>query len=197
MLFHSHRALNDLLETKDQNDPEDQQFIFELEAALRYIKEDFDSTFTSLSNLLPAKQITYPVLWALFPPNIIVYGFDQLRNPRAWLVRSVAEVEDQKGNLWLQIQPKHIDYDGVNIGTIESDSLNIPFFPGAKTISDLQYFPLNYHPDVESVRKNLIEMGRKAMRLHGRKLVEYKGHALKEVPPPRGIAKFNVSDTLA
>lgn len=192
LLFHSHDALEALLKTKNRNEPADEPFIFELEAALRYIREDFDSTFTSLSKLLPNKQVTYPILWTLFPPNSIVYSTDQLRNPRAWLVRSVEEKEDNNGNQWLQLLPEHIDYDGTNVGAVHSEFLKIPAFPGAKRISDLPCFPLEYHPDPATARKNLLEMGQKAMSLHGRALMEYKGHALKEVPPPRGIAKFNV-----
>lgn len=194
-MFHAHDALAALLKTKDPNNDEDKSFIFEIEAGLRYIREDFDRTFTSLANLLPNNQITYPVLWAIFPPNTIIYGVDQLLNPRAWRVRSVSEQEDNKGNQWLQIEPEHIDYDGENVGTVQSDSLKINAFPGAKSISELQYFPIEYAPDPAAIRKGLLEMGRKAIRLHGRRLVEYKGHALKEVPPPRGIAKFNVRKT--
>ena len=196
MLFHSHDALAALLKTKDSNEPEDKPFIYEIEAALRYIREDFDSTFTSLSNLLPNRQITFPMLWALFPPNTMVYGMDQLHNSRAWLIRRADETEDKDGNQWLQLTPEHIDYDGNKVAAVNSKPLKIQAFSGAKKISDLQYFPLNYHPDPVTARKNLLQMGRKAMRLHGRRLVEYKGHALKEVPPPRGIAKFNVRNSL-
>ena len=181
-----------MLKAKKVDDPEDKAFIFEIEAALQYIREDFDSTFTSLSKLLPNRQVTFPVLWALFPPNTIVYSTDQLRNPRAWLVRSVEEREDRNGNQWLQLQPEHIDYDGNNVGTVYSEPLKIPAFAGAKNIADLSCFPLEYHPDPAVARQNLLEMGTKALRLHGRVLMEYKGHALKEVPPPRGISKFNV-----
>lgn len=127
LLFHSHDALEALLKTKNPNEAEDKPFIFEVEAALRYIREDFDSTFTSLSNLLPNKQITYPVLWTLFPPNTIVYSTDQLRNPRAWLVRSTEEREDSNGNQWLQLEPEHIDYDGTHVGTVSSDPLKIRY----------------------------------------------------------------------
>lgn len=194
-MFHAHDALAALLETKDPKKAEEISLVFEIEAALRYIREDFDKTFTSLSNLLPNKQITYPVLWAIFPPNTIIHGIDQLQNPRAWRVRSVSEKEDERGNQWLQIEPEHIDYNGKDVGAIKSESLRIDPFPGARNISELPYFPLEYAPDPTSIRKNLLEMGRKAMRLHGRRLVEYKGHALKEVPPPRGVAKFNVRKT--
>ena len=192
MLFHARDALAALLETKDPKNAEDTSFIFEIEAGLRYIREDFDTTFTSLRNLLPNKQITYLVLWAIFPPNTIIYGIDQLLNPRAWRVRTVSEQEDNKGNHWLQIEPKHIDYDGQNVGAVNSGSLRINAFPGARNISELPYFPIDYAPDPAAIRKSLLEMGRKAMRLHGRRLVEYKGHALKEVSSPRDVVKFNV-----
>ena len=69
-------------------------------------------------------------------------------------------------------------------------------FSGAKNISDLSCFPLEYHPDPATARKNLLEIGQKAMSLYGRRLMEYKGHALKEAPPPRGITKFNVRGSL-
>ena len=194
-MFHAHDALAALLETKDPNRAEDASFRFEIEAGLRYIREDFDPTFTSLANLLPNKQITYSVLWAIFPPNTIIYGRDQLHNPRAWRVRSAAECEDRDGHQWFQIEPEHVDYDGQNIGTVDSDSLKISVFHGARDISDLPYFPVDYAPDPAATRKNLLAMGRRAMRLHGRQLVECKGHALKEMPPPRGITKFNVRKT--
>lgn len=192
LLFHSRDTLEALLKTKSPEEPEDVSFIFEIEAALKYIREDFDSTFTSLSILLPNKQITYPILWTLFPPNTIVYGTDNLRNPRAWLVLGAEEREDRNGNGYLLLEPEYIDYDGTDVGTVSSRPLHIPAFLGAKNISDLPYFPLEYHTDPGNARKNLLEMGRKAMSLHGRRLMEYSGHALKEVPPPRGIAKFNV-----
>ena len=192
MLFHAHDGLAALLKTKDPNAPEEKPFIFELEAALQYIREDFDTTFTSLSNLLPNRQITFAVLWSLFPPNTLIYGKDLLRNPRAWSVRSISEKEDKFGNRWVQIEPEHIDYNGTDLGSVESDSLRISAFQGAKNIHDLPYFPMQYHPDVATARQGLLDMGRKAMRLHGRRLVEYQGHALKEVPSPRDIAKFNV-----
>ena len=196
LLFHSRDALEALLKTKDPNEPEDRSFIFEIEAALRYIREDFDSAFTSLSILLPNKQITYSVLWTLFPPNTIVYGTDNLRNPRAWLVLGAEEREDRNGNQYLELEPEYIDYDGTDVGIVSFKSLQIPAFPGARNISDLPYFPLEYHTDPGNARKNLLEMGQRAMSLHGRCLMEYSGHALKEVPPPRGIAKFNVRGSL-
>ena len=194
-MFHSYDALAALLETKDPDKAEDVSFRFEIEAGLRYIREDFDTTFTSLANLLPNKQVTYSVLWAIFPPNTIIYGRDELHNPRAWRVRSAFERQDDEGRHWLQIEPEHIDYDGQNIGAVNSDSLKIGAFLGARDISDLPYFPIDYAPDPATTRKTLLEMGRRAMHLHGRQLVEYKGHALKEVPPPRGKTKFNVRKT--
>ena len=194
-MFHARDALAALLETNDSKTADDVSFRFEIEAGLQYIREDFDSTFTSLANLLPKGQITYSVLWAIFPPNAIIYGLDELQKPRAWRVRSADECEDQNGQAWLQIEPEHVDYDGRNIGTVLSNSLRIYAFLGARDISDLPYFPIKYAPDAEATRKSLLEMGRRAMHLHGRQLVEYKGHGLKEVPPPRGIAKFNVRKT--
>ena len=213
-MFHAHDALAALLDTKDPDKAEDKSFRFEIEAGLRYIREDFNTTLTSLANLLPNKRITFSVLWAIFPPNTIIYGRDDLLNPRAWRVRSTSEVEEPWGRKLLRIEPEYIDFDGQNVSTANFERLEINAFIGARDISELPYLPVDYAPNPTTVRTNLLEMGRRAMSLHGRQLVEYKGHGLKHAhlveyrghglkpphPPPvrgsiRGRTKFNVRET--
>ena len=116
LLSHSLDALEALLKTKDPDEPEDKPCVLELEGALQYIREDFDSTGPPWQKLLPNKRITNPGLWALFSTNTIVYSTDQRRNRRAWRVRSAEERKDRKGNQWLQLEPEHVGYDCTNVG---------------------------------------------------------------------------------
>ena len=172
-------------------EPKDERLIFELDAGLRYVLEEYGSTLGALESLIPKNEITFEYLWAIFPPNTIAYGKDMLREGRAFLIRSCAEGEDPRSReVFMALQAEYIDYDGKATGKVRVE-LKITSFEGARRISALPYVPLALHEDAVAVRTELLDRGRKALKLHRKQLVEYQGHGLRE--GEKGIVKFNVS----
>ena len=167
----------------------DQDLIFELEAGLKFIEEEFAKEEISLADFLPNGVITFQLLWMLFPPNILSIGQDEFRQQFSFHVQTCKEVEDQAGNVSLLLDCKNLDHNGRSLLERKSFGLKIESFIGARKISELPYFPLHFHPDPTGVMRGLLENGRKAMRFHGRHLVEYKGHALREGKDM--LVKFN------
>ena len=187
------------LETKHETDPSYKNFVFEIQAALRYVEEDFSTVFTTLAKLLPSNKITFEHLWTLFTPNVHVLGITQLGERQLYRIRSVKEEENQEGDMLLSLNAEHLESDGRKIGIVRTD-LKIPFFDGSMQITDLPYYPLNLNPESEDIHEQLLTRGKQAMRPHGRCLMEYDGHALKERRSKKdslSIVKFHVSQLKA
>lgn len=143
----------------------------------------------SLCDFLPKRLITFPLLWALFPPNVLAVGQDEFKQTFAFFVREVFEGEDQQGNAFLSLNCAYLDHDGEALKELTGFTLKIYGFEGARGITSLPYYPLDMHEHPEQLKQYLLKNARAAMKVHGRHLVEYTGHALREGKD--SLVKFN------
>ncbi|KAK3941752.1 P-loop containing nucleoside triphosphate hydrolase protein [Diplogelasinospora grovesii] len=175
LLFYALPTLRKELEIEQGKENRDQNKIFELEAAVQFTREHYDTVFTTLEEF-PDNHIDFGTLWTRFPHHILVYSSDQLGQGRAYRV-------------------DYLDSDGKWVGYVESRTLaNVPQFSGSKSIHDLPFCPLSLHRDQDGVQKQLIARGSKVLSLKGQHLQGYKGHALAEDKDKYGsvkLKKFN------
>jgi hypothetical protein len=132
-----------------------------------YIKRTYESTAETLVSLLESKEITYDLLWGLFKPNSLVYTTCfGTGKPRCVKYDSSEEKETRDGDKYRNLECRYIDFNGEELGEA-SIQLKIPKFQGTKRINALKAFPLQYHRDVNRVTADLVQCGRKFVRLRG------------------------------
>ena len=159
--------------------PEDQDLIEGIQAALRLVDEDLSGTINDVQTLVDQGQITYSYLWALFPPNTHVHGYDSLTDQH--FVAYVRELtyEERLKEGWLmeyvKIKCDIIAQDDTGFG-LANYFVEIPQFFGAYSIFELPISPLKCYPEREALREEAIARGKvyANLRMH---LYQYQGAA--------------------
>ena len=128
--------------------------------------------------LLPKKEITYDLLWALFKPNVEVYTICQgTQAPRCVLFNQMEERKDLSGSKYMHLETRYLGSDGTALGEVTTSS-SIPIFRGTTRIELLSAYPLQYHPERDQIRSQLVECGQKfTSLLGGHHHKQYKGIA--------------------
>lgn len=184
------------LSPADTRSPEDQKEIFAIEATLQLVQDECGPLIASLAETLPRNRIRWETLWMILPPNVYVYTRGSFGQNRVYLVRRHQQSRKQDGSTFLRMETEHVDSDGSKLGIVQ-DVIELPQFGGVSAIDDLPVYPLEYHPHVSELRRELLIRGGKQLGYHqpGRKdrhtVTEHKGYGLK--PGSRGLEKFNVS----
>ncbi|KAK4445210.1 ATP-dependent zinc metalloprotease YME1 [Podospora aff. communis PSN243] len=195
MLYHCAPQLRIRLEAERAEEKKDDDLVFEIEAALRVIKEDFSNEEENIKSLLASGRITFETLWAVVPPNELVYTVDALNQPCVYRAARTSVIKKPDGAIVFCINGRQVDSNGQKTGWTYSNTLEIPLFVGEQPIVDLKAYPLRFHPDQANVRQTLIERGRRRMQLHEQRFHEYRGAALHETKSPlTGVTskeKFN------
>jgi hypothetical protein len=189
VLYHSASKLAQRLEQEKAAQPVNSTLVFELSVALDFIAEEFASTIADMASLLPERQITFKLLWAILPPGELLFYKDDLSEPRVMRLRESDIVEPMNAPKWRYFECEYFDYDGKIVGTTIHEEIKITDYPGSKKISDLPIYPLQYHPDARHIKELLIARGKKGLRLRDRQLKEYNGHGLKEKVSDKGYLK--------
>ncbi|PYI00732.1 AAA family ATPase [Aspergillus sclerotiicarbonarius CBS 121057] len=162
-------AVPDLVRIKEeekQKTSPNQQLINDIGTALRFVEEDFASQIISLESLLGEKQITWDLLWAIFPPRevIIAPRFGQMNEEQAFNMLTSAYEERANGTKFFSANSQHIKHDGQDFGSTNL-VLEIDQYEGARPISTLNFFPIKHHDEESAVRERLIARGRKYIAL--------------------------------
>ncbi|KAJ4859741.1 ATPase family associated with various cellular activities (AAA) domain-containing protein [Trichoderma breve] len=166
------------------------ELIFEIQAALDLIDEEFSDVAGELSSL-PEGEITYDLLWTLFPPRSFVTARDTFGQQLVHRVRATKFVSLPNGNPeCFQIAADYIDSNGKKTGFVPVIMLQIPAFPSSRLILQLRHYPFNIRPSYLEDRGILISRADKVLRLYGQHLLEYQGRASRDPSNPQG-AKFN------
>lgn len=189
LLFHARFDLALKLEKAKALNSDNELQIFELEAGLEFIGDHYGGVIHDLKQL-PKNEITFEYLWTLFRPNSLVYGVDQLKQGRIYRVRGSSFQEEKDGSMKFILLIDYLDSDGEQTGFVRNIACAIPSFEGSMPITNLRFFPLALHPERQTLRKDFVVRGEKLLRLRGRHLQEYSGHALTEEGK-----KFNVSSS--
>ncbi|PFH57905.1 hypothetical protein XA68_14426 [Ophiocordyceps unilateralis] len=167
----------------------------QLKVLIRYLDEDYAKIKDSLYPMLDSGVITFDLLWALWKPNTLIYGitYGSVEDPRVFKVdMAYHQSSIMRGNFYV-IEGKYLEFDGKKFG-YGTSAEDIPEFQGARKITSLPCYPLQYHKDETRVRQNLIERGKKFVALSGVHYKCYSGVAYMK-RKKGSIIKFNVQQS--
>lgn len=162
---------------------------------MKYFHEEFQFESENIKKLTQKREITFSTLWAILPPNELVFTLDTLGEPRVYRAISHEVRQNQDCSFYLAIVCGFVDDDGDRIGNATSKEINLQGFAASKKIADLPIFPLRFHPEKDRIIDELTTRGKKRLQLRGRQFVEYHGHGLHEKMLPSGhtrVQRFNV-----
>ncbi|KAJ5736435.1 ATPase AAA-type core [Penicillium malachiteum] len=162
-----------------------------LKVLIKYLDTDYADTKKTLYPLLEANTITFDLLWALFKPNTIAYTptYGNTDEPRAFKVEyAIKESSFIKGQ-WYSIEGRYLEYDGKDFG-FGTMSAEVESFKGARKITSLSCFPLQYHRDADALRERLVERGKRFVALRGMNYRFHKGMAFYK--KKRSVIKVNI-----
>lgn len=125
-----------------------------------------------VKDLLLNDVITYRSLWALFEPGMEIYSLVDGQH-RLYRLTSSEYVKTFTGQEYFQLSCKFVDTDGVNFG-FNSTTLTISKFADVVPIVDLAALPAHIKPEIESIRTQLGQRGKKFESLNG---CHYKAYA--------------------
>ena len=141
--------------------------------------------------MLPANEITWSLLWALFTPNCMMYHFHQYtEQPQVLLMRRIRQRYRKDGTPYWHVMCDMIADDGLKFGYTKdlgiasrpdlNADLEIDQYDGARRIQDLIVYPLEYAANPAQIRKDLVERGKKYARMIGNTYWETSGPAMRE-----------------
>ena len=149
----------------------------------------------TIKSLLSKGEITFNLLWALFPRNELIVAPDELGQTRAYFVRYHKTFQTQERTQMFDLGVCFVDDNGEKVGFV-SDHLYIREFPGSVRIVDLAAYPLRYATSYEKTCDELLERGRKRMEAILTRLHDCTGHGIQTKYRLSGdpyFEKFHVS----
>lgn len=181
VLFHYRHELEEAGKELEEDSEEFQH----LDLLLDFIYEEFKDAIDETENLLEQGMINFQHLWTIFRPGCTIYApvFGQ---PRAFTLQSYSYNCDPPG---LPLHMDYVDFDGDDMGTRDSSRL-VAGFSGSEMISELSACPIEWHPNKEEVKQQLISRGRRWEQHAGMHFRNYKGIALEYTSC--GIARYNI-----
>lgn len=180
-----HRWTNLKQVLRDETSPETRAH---LDLFHRIIGEELQDDLKARDDYISNKVITWDTCWMIFEPGTIVYGLDD-KQGCAFVLRNESYVKTKYGPA-IALNCDKVDWDGEDFG-LDSKQFLIYKYHGTKPVTKLAAFPLEYHDDLENVKKALIERGKAFERLSGFHYKNYKGVAVGF--GPCGPVKYNVS----
>jgi hypothetical protein len=163
-----------------------------LKVLIKYLDKDYAETKKTLYPLLESNTITFELLWALFKPNDIAYcpTYGNPDEPRAFKIEYATKESHFLKGQWYCIEGRYLEYDGKSFG-MGTMSIDVESFKGPRKISNLACYPLKYHKDVDGMKKQLVERGKKFVSLKGMNYRFHKGMAFYK--KKKAIIKVNIN----
>ncbi|KAH6672437.1 P-loop containing nucleoside triphosphate hydrolase protein [Halenospora varia] len=139
---------------------------------LRHMWDQLQVQYISYNNLMESDLIApgleFSNLWMAFRPGDYLYL--KSRNCH----RIVILKRTARGEKGLKISFVYIADDGTQVGYVK-DECEIEPYDGYRPLVNLEIFPLQYHPEQESVKEHAIARGQKSMNLRGPNYRMYHG----------------------
>ncbi|KAI0534603.1 P-loop containing nucleoside triphosphate hydrolase protein [Xylaria digitata] len=154
----------------------------ETKSHLTLLKDILDAelkdVIAATDDYIKNKVVTYEHIWTLFRPGSMIYAS---RFGKAVAVRLVSGkfIQHQQLGPCYQLKCDRVDWDGSRFGYDVSPHF-VPAFEGTLPITELECFPLSYHPDEKSVKEKLIARGRQFESLAGYHYKSYRGRAIEQ-----------------
>lgn len=159
-----------------------------LDLLFKTLETELKDTIKAKNDLVSHGVITFEHLWSIFAPGILVFT-TQGPAECAFELKSAEYVRNMCGSMY-SLSCEMVDWNGENFGR-GTKCLSISSFSGTLPISQLEAYPLNYHPDETRLMERLVERGRLFERLHGFHYKAYNGIAIGQ--GQYGPMKYNVS----
>ncbi|KAJ2904467.1 hypothetical protein MKZ38_007998 [Zalerion maritima] len=163
-----------------------------LKVLVKYLDKDYAQVKKSLYPMLQNGLITFDLLWALWKPNTLAYTstYGCQDEPRVFKVETAEKhCSIMKGEFYY-IEGKYFEYDGKQFG-FGSMMEEVGDFRGAKKITSLGVYPLEYLKNRDQARADLVERGKKFVSLAG---VHYKSHqGMAFYKRKKAVVKVNIN----
>ncbi|KAF2965667.1 hypothetical protein GQX73_g7873 [Xylaria multiplex] len=156
--------------------------LFEINAALKFIEQEYSvSTLTEIM-AEAAGQVTFDKLWTIFAPDCLIVGKDSFDAMSVWRARSHGIKKLRDGSIIFEIAGEYLEWDGKKLGNVYQP-LVIPRFEGAVKIEDLAFSPLKRHPQEKAIKERILKRSERKTRFCklGYEIQEYEGVGLVEV----------------
>ncbi|GJE84885.1 P-loop containing nucleoside triphosphate hydrolase protein [Phanerochaete sordida] len=157
--FHSRKALQVRLDEENAKEAPDAEVLEGIETALQFISEDLGSTIADFEVLISQSEITYDLLWALFPPNTYIRSFHRGTEQEFVVYGREFSYQCSMAGNFVDIRCDIVSNDGKSYGVSE-EHITINEFPGTRSIFDLAGYPLDYHPEKEKLEEHAIRRGK-------------------------------------
>ncbi|KAF3901797.1 hypothetical protein AA313_de0205629 [Arthrobotrys entomopaga] len=170
VLWYHQTELNELLKKEQEtetDDGEETELAQHLGVLMKFLNEEFEPTNKEYHDLTSQGLITAQLLWTLFKPGTLVFS-NILTQDR------VLRLKTFQGGRVSSLEAVYIDYDGTKFGEVAT-YLEIPGFTGSMKISDLNAFPLSWHPRRDEIVNKLVKRGDKFVSLQGSHCKKYNG----------------------
>lgn len=170
VLFHYRKEL-EAQRHEVETEPEALQH---LNLLLDFVNEEFKDTIRETNNLVEQGMITYEHLWTIFRPGTILYA-PMFGQPRAWTLKSYYDSCDPPG---FGLCTEFVDFDGEDMGTRGGGRI-VAHFAGSEKIVSLSAYPMEWHPNADAMKQQLIARGRRWENHVGMHFSNYQGIALE------------------
>lgn len=159
LFFHSRAKLIERLAEEEAKKTRDEETILGIQTALQYIAEDLTNTISNFDILTSQGEITYQLLWALFPPNTYVRVYHHhTEQELVMYARNIAYVNTSQRS-YAAITCDIITNDGKTFG-IAQEVAEIDEFRGSRPIRDLPVYPLDCHLDKDDLFNHAVKRGK-------------------------------------
>ncbi|KAH7104373.1 P-loop containing nucleoside triphosphate hydrolase protein [Auriculariales sp. MPI-PUGE-AT-0066] len=182
LMFFSYPGLQARLEAEQKKQERDENLISDIQAAIHVVVEDQGKLLLDMTKLTVKREISFQLLWAIFTPNSLVFQRHQLtEQDRVMLVRRSGYGERQDFTKYLRVVSDMIHDDGNAFGFARQE-IDINEFRGLRSISQLPVYPLEYHPDKDTVYFRAVEQGKRFVRMPLHSYHEISGQAMRDPP---------------
>jgi hypothetical protein len=165
LLFHAREGLTTRVQAEETKETPNKALVDELGVALQYITQDYASTQASLDSLSEHDEISFDLVWALFPPNTTVYTKNNLlREHQVFKLQKGEYGSTASGAKFFELNLRYISHDGEKLGWAEK-TMHISSFDGAKKVFNLNVVPLSRLPTKDDVCTELIKRGKRYLEL--------------------------------
>lgn len=132
--------------------------------------------------MLDVGEITWELLWTIFPPNVLVYRYHRLiEQDQVLKLRAIRQVKRPDKSRYWELSCRIVTDDGVKFGlAYEPFLMEIEEFAGARKITDIRVFPLEHHAEAAEIRAAALSRGRRFAELSETRVMETSGPAMFE-----------------
>lgn len=143
-----------------------QALIDDIGTALRFVDEDFGGQLQSLNTFLAQDEITFDLLWMLFPPKEMVVAINHgtMNQTQVMQLSNAWEEQNPNGSRHFAISGYIVTHDGDDFGRATLD-LQMSQFEGAMKLKKLPVCPLKFYDNIDSLRQQQIARGKKYVEL--------------------------------